>query len=93
MRSRVGLRSPLAPIAVEGEAGEHEEEAEGRAAGAVEPDVEGEGECSGDEKARNPGIAPAAIGTGHVGFGDAEPEEGDDGKAVENPSSKNKEIG
>jgi hypothetical protein len=77
-------------MVVEGEAGEDEEEADAGAAWAVEPNVQSEGEGAGYEKAGDYGVAPAAVGAGHVGFGRAEAEQGDDGQAVENPSCKNK---
>ena len=46
-----------------------------------------------NEKAGDYGVAPAAIGARHVGFGVAEAEEGDYCQAVENPAGEDEEIG
>jgi len=58
--SWVGRR--FLPVTVEGEAGEDEEKADGRAPGILEEDADGERERTGDENARDEGIARATIG-------------------------------
>src|SRR5258708_11595780 len=91
--SALSFCNPSLPMPVKREAGENQEEADGGAAGALEPDIESESKRAGDEEAGDPGVAPAAIGARQIGFGLAHAKEGDNGGGVEDPGSKNKEIG
>src|SRR6266436_2891328 len=63
--------NPSLPMPVKWKSSENQEQADGRAAGAVNPDIYGQSEGAGNEDAGDPGIAPAAIGTGQIGFGPA----------------------
>jgi len=56
------------PAPIEGQAGEDEEQADGGAAWADEPEIDGEHERAEDEEAGHPGIAPAAIRAFESGF-------------------------
>src|SRR5207245_372202 len=80
------------PRTVEGKACKHQEQSDGGPAGALEPDVKRESKRASDENARDPGIAPAAIGARQIGLGLAHAKQRHDGKSVKNPSGKNKKI-
>src|SRR5712671_2789119 len=88
-----GVFSCALPPVIEGEACEDYQEAYGAADRAVDPDVHGEGERAGYENAGDPGIAPAAVGAGEIGFGAAHAEERDYGEAVEDPAGEDEKIG
>src|SRR5579863_1713124 len=62
------VHQPVFPMTIKGKTSEDDEQADGRAAGAFDPDVDGEGESSEDENSGNPGIAPAAIWTREIGM-------------------------
>src|SRR6516162_8835901 len=86
------LRVLSSPITVERKPGDDEQQADGRAARANEPEVDGENHSAENEKPGHPGVAPAAIGTLKVRFGLAQAEQSDDGKAVKNPRGEDKEV-
>lgn len=84
--------SGFLPAVEERQAGEDQEEADGGAGGALEPDIYSEKEGACYEQTGDYGVAPAAIGAGEFGLGFAESEEGEDGEAVKNPAGKNIET-
>ena len=91
VRSR--LLQPFVPSSIERQPYENQQQADGGAAGAFDPDVDGKGQSAGYEYAGDPGITPATVGAGKIGFGFPHAEEGDDGEAVEDPGSEDEEIG
>src|SRR5713226_2532822 len=72
---------------------ENQEQANRGAAGAIQPDIYGKRERACHEQARNPGIAPAAVGARQMRFGLAHSKERDDREGVKDPGGKNKKIG
>src|SRR5262249_22650667 len=82
----------LLPVPVEGETEQDKGKADGRAAGILKEDADGQRECAGDEDSGNKRIAGAAVGTRHVGFGLAQAEKRYNGKSVEDPTRANEEA-
>src|SRR5690348_190303 len=96
LQSRTGSRSWLSfpvPAAVEGKSGENQKEADGGAAGAVDPNINGQGQRASDKNSRYPRIAPAAIRARQVRRGLAHAKERDDCGSIKDPGGKNKKIG
>jgi len=81
------------PAVVERETGEDEEEANGGAPWADEPEIDGESESSEDEDSGNPRVAPASVGAREIRLEFAKTKEGDDSEAIENPSGEDEEVG
>src|SRR5258707_8221464 len=90
--SSCGRRLPR-PFFVKRKAREDQEQANGGAAGAVDPDIYGEREGTSDEQGRDPGVAPATVRAWQIGFGLAHAKHCDHRRAVKYPSGKNKKIG